>query len=88
MSWNETTQAQHKRPLERFETDVTDAEWALVSALLPMPSRLGRPRCTDLREVLNAIQFMLGTGCQGRSVGSSRVTSLWISPCVMSALPV
>ena len=26
MAWNETTRAQYKRPLERFETDVTDAE--------------------------------------------------------------
>ena len=68
MAWNETTRAQYKRPLERFETDVTDAEWALIEALLPPPSRLGRRRRTDLREVFNAVQFMLGTGCQWRAI--------------------
>jgi len=68
MAWNETTRAQYKRPLERFETDVTDAEWALIEPLLPPPSRLGRRRRTDLREVFNAIQFMLGTGCQWRAI--------------------
>ena len=68
MAWSETTRAQYKRPLERFETDVTDAEWALIEPLLPPPSRLGRRRRTDLREVFNAVQFMLGTGCQWRAI--------------------
>ena len=68
MAWNETTREQYKRPLDRFETDVTDAEWALIEPLLPPPSRLGRRRRTDLREVFNAIQFMLGTGCQWRAI--------------------
>ena len=67
MAWNETTQIQYRRSLERFETDVTDAEGAVVEPLLPPPSRLGRRRRTDLREVFNAIQFMLGTGCQWRA---------------------
>jgi len=68
MAWSETTRAQYKRLLERFETDVTDAEWGLIEPLLPPPSRLGRRRCTDLREVFNAVQFMLGTGCQWRAI--------------------
>ena len=68
MAWNKTTREQYKRPLERFETDVTDAEWALIAPLLPPPSRLGRRRRTDLREVFNAIQFRLGTGCQWRAL--------------------
>lgn len=68
MAWNETTREQYKRPLERFETDVTDAEWAVIEPLLPSPSRLGRRRRTDLREVFNAIQFLLGTGCQWRAL--------------------
>lgn len=68
MAWNETTRAQYKRPLEQFETDVTDAEWALIEPLLPPPSRLGRRRRTDLREVSNAVQYMLGTGCQWRAI--------------------
>ncbi|MDE0303999.1 MAG: IS5 family transposase [Albidovulum sp.] len=68
MAWNETTQEQYKRPFHRFETDLTDEEWALIEPLLPPPARLGRPRSTDLRAVFDAIQYMLGTGCQWRAI--------------------
>ena len=40
----------------------------MIEPLLPPPSRLGRRRRTDLREVFNAIQFMLRTGCQWRAI--------------------
>ena len=59
---------QYRRSLHRFETDVTDDEWSVVTPHLPAASKRGRPRSTDLREVFNAIQFMLGTGCQWRSI--------------------
>ncbi len=68
MVWNETTQEQYRRPMVRFETDLMDAEWALVEPHLPPLSRLGRPVKTDLREVFNAIQYILGTGCQWRAL--------------------
>ncbi len=68
MSWNETTRKQYRRDMERFETDVTDAEWSVIEPLLPPPARLGRRRSTDLREVFDAIQFMLATGCQWRAI--------------------
>ncbi len=68
MSWNKAAQETYKRNGERFETDLTDKEWELIEALLPPPSRMGRQRTTDLREVINAIQYMLGTGCQWRAI--------------------
>ena len=68
MAWNETAQEQYRRPSDRFETDLTDEEWELIEPLLPSPSRMGRPRSTNLRAVFNAIQFMLGTGCQWRAL--------------------
>ena len=68
MSWNKAAQGTYKRNGERFETDLTDKEWELIEALLPPPSRMGRQRTTDLREVINAIQYMLGTGCQWRAI--------------------
>ena len=68
MSWNKAAQETYKRNGERFETDLTDGEWALIEPLLPPPSRMGRQRTTDLREVINAIQYMLGTGCQWRAI--------------------
>jgi putative transposase len=45
-----------------YETDLTDAQWAILRPLLPPPGG-GRPRTTDLREVLNAILYVLRTGC-------------------------
>jgi transposase len=43
---------------------MTDAEWALVAAFLPLPKPTGRPRTTELRDVLDAILYMAATGCQ------------------------
>src|SRR5262249_45585484 len=45
------------------ETDLTDAQWAILGPLLPPPPGGGRPRTTDLRAVLNAILSVLRTGC-------------------------
>jgi putative transposase len=36
----------------------------LLTPLLPSPLRLGRPRTTELRDVVNAIQYIAATGCQ------------------------
>jgi putative transposase len=46
-----------------YETDLTDAQWTILGPLLPPPPGGGRPRTTDLREVLNAILYVLRTGC-------------------------
>ena len=48
----------------RYPSDMTDAEWALVAPLIPPAKRGGRPRGVDVREVLNAIFYVLSTGCQ------------------------
>ena len=50
----------------KYATDLTDAAWALVGPLLPAALPLGRPRTTDLRLILNAIFYMLRSGCQWR----------------------
>src|SRR3954452_8227868 len=46
----------------RYDSDLTDAEWALVAPLLRPAKRGGRPRTVDVREVLNAIFSVLWTG--------------------------
>jgi transposase len=48
----------------RYPSDLTDAEWALVEPLIPPAKRGGRRRTIDVREVLNAIFYVLSTGCQ------------------------
>jgi len=50
----------------RYPTDLTDREWALLAPLIPEPRPGGRPRSVDLREVLNAIFYLLRTGCSWR----------------------
>ncbi len=62
--WTDAARAKYGRPVERYSSDLTDAEFTLVAPRLPPASRLGRPRTTDLRAVLDAIFYLLRTGCQ------------------------
>jgi putative transposase len=54
-----------------YPTDLTDAQWALISPHLPPRRPKGRPRSTDLRAVIDAILYLLRTGCQWRLLPSS-----------------
>ena len=49
-----------------YDTDLTDAAWAWVAPVLPAARPGGRPRTTNLRAVLNAIFYLVRTGCQWR----------------------
>lgn len=49
----------------QYSTDLTDRQWQLLRQLLPKPSRLGR-RAIDRRWVINAILYVVRTGCQWR----------------------
>ena len=51
---------------KRYPTDLSDAEWNYIEPHLPAPKGLGRPRTHDLREILNAIFYLLKSGCQWR----------------------
>lgn len=64
--WTEITRAQYDRSGLRYASDLTDGEWSVIEPLLPAPRKLGRPRTTDLRAVLEAIFYMARTGCQWR----------------------
>ena len=48
-----------------YPSDITDAQWDLIEPHLPGSSG-GRPRKTDLRDVVNAISYIARTGCQWR----------------------
>ena len=58
MPWTETARREHARRRPRYATDVNDRERALIAPLLPPDRAQGRPRKTDLREVVNAILYM------------------------------
>ena len=47
-----------------YPSDLTDAEWGRLAPLIPAPKPGGRPRKADMREVLNAIFYVVKTGCQ------------------------
>jgi putative transposase len=51
-----------------YPSDLTDLEWRIIEPLLPLPARQGRPRKYSLRNVLNAIFYVIRTGCQWRAV--------------------
>src|SRR5450631_592056 len=52
----------------RYPSDLSDAEWALVASQIPPARRGGRRRKVDVREVLNAIFYVLSTGCQWKAL--------------------
>ena len=68
MPWTEITRAQYLRNGLRYASDMTDAEWRLIARKLPGRRRLGRPRKVDLRKVIEAVLFILSTGCQWRAL--------------------
>lgn len=64
--WTEITRAKYERCQLRYASDLTDGEWALLAPHLPGSRGTGRPRTTSLREVVNAILYLLRAGCPWR----------------------
>ena len=46
-----------------YPSDLSDEQWTIIEPMLPPEVAAGRPRTTSLREVLNAIFYVLSTGC-------------------------
>jgi putative transposase len=51
-----------------YPTDLTDEQWKLIEPMLPDAKPGGRPRETNLREVLNALFYLVRSGCQWRMI--------------------
>jgi transposase len=66
--WTEITREKYRRDELRYASDTRAAEWARLAPLLPAPCRLGRPRQRDLRAIIDAILYLLWTGCQWRAL--------------------
>jgi putative transposase len=64
--WTPATRAQHNRDHLRYSSDLTDAEWALIEPVLPKAAATGRPRAWPMREIVNAVLFILRSGCPWR----------------------
>jgi putative transposase len=49
-----------------YPTNLTDSEWQSLKSHLPTPQKRGRPRIHSSREIMDAIFYVLKSGCQWR----------------------
>ena len=68
MPWNDIARRQHNRDHLRYPSDLSNAEWAIIEPFVPPAKPGGRPRTTDMREVVNAILYIGSSGCQWRAL--------------------
>src|SRR6185312_907852 len=66
--WTPTTREQHSRTAARYETDLTDAEWAILEPHMPPRPRRGRPRDWAFRELINGVFYVLRGGIPWRLI--------------------
>jgi putative transposase len=64
--WTDAHREAHKQGSGSFPSNLTDAEWAVLGPLIPAATPGGRPRKTDMRAAMNAIFYLLRTGCPWR----------------------
>lgn len=64
--WAHQHRETYKRVGGRYPSDLTDEEWARLAPLIPPAKPGGRPRQTDMRAAMNAILYVLRTGCPWR----------------------
>src|SRR5690349_21263854 len=64
--WTEGQRRIYRRAGEGYPSNLRDAEWARLKPLIPKASPGGRPRKTDMRAAMNAIFYLLRTGCPWR----------------------
>ena len=66
--WTTENRPRHNRDRPRYPSDLTDAEWRHIEPLIPPGKRGGGKRAVELREVVNGVMYVLGTGCQWRYI--------------------
>ena len=66
--WTAENRRRYDRSGLRYPSDLTDEEWSLIAPQIPPAKRGGNKRTVDVREVVNAVMYLLGTGCQYRAL--------------------
>ena len=51
---------------KKYPSDMNDSEWCLIEPLIPPAKSGGRPRSVDMREVVDAIFYVMRSGCAWR----------------------
>src|ERR1700722_2052848 len=67
--WTEQSRgrmAKIAKKTKRYPSELTDEEWEQIAPLMPKPGRRGRPREVDFREVINAVRYLVRSGCGWR----------------------
>ena len=64
--WTQEHRDRYRREGRGFPSDLSDAEWSVLGPLVPNARPGGRPRKTDMRSAMNAILYLLRTGCPWR----------------------
>ncbi len=64
--WTKEHRTIYRQSGEGLPSDLTDAQWARLEPLIPPADPGGRPRKTDMRAAMNAIFYLLRTGCPWR----------------------
>jgi transposase len=68
LMWTKENRGRYDRSQLRYPSDLTDEEWALVKPLIPPAKRGGNRRHVDERAIVNALMYILSTGCQWRAL--------------------
>ena len=68
-----------------YQSDLSDAEWSFLEPLMPLPAATGRPRMHTTREILNAMFYIVRSGCAWR--GCCRTTSRRGRPSTITSAP-
>ena len=66
--WTAENRATYNRDKLRYPSDLTDDEWGHIEPLIPPAKRGGGKRRVDMRAVVNAVMYVLSTGCQWRYI--------------------
>jgi len=64
--WTQAHRETYKQSGRGLPSDLTDAQWERLEPLIPAAKPGGRPRKTDMRAAMNAIFYLLRTGCPWR----------------------
>ena len=80
--WTAENRVRYDRSKLRYPTDLTDDEWALVDPLIPPAKRGGNKRSVNMREVVNGLMYILGTGCQWAALPKDLASygRNWVTP--------
>lgn len=66
--WTNENRGRYDRSKLRYPSDLTDEEWSVIGPLIPPAKRGGNKRTVNMREVVNGLMYILGTGCQWAAI--------------------